>query len=262
MNILDEIKEVKKTEVKLLHRDYSYSRFADSEFFSTQCMSLKKEIKENKNISIIAEIKQASPSKGILNQNFNHLKIADIYFENEVNCISVVTDKSFFKGDIYFLRDIAKYKIKPILRKDFIIDEYQILEAKSCGADVILLIAELLSPAQIKDLSSAASETGMEVLLELHSEDQIFKIDTKENDLIGINNRDLITFNTDVKTTAKIRKLLPGNPIIVSESGIDSSESLEILKDNGVNAVLVGEYLMKSKDLKDTLQQLKDWCER
>lgn len=261
MNILEEINEVKKNEVKLLRRDYSYSRFSDSEFFEKKNLSLKDEIRGNKNISIIAEIKKASPSKGIISENFNHLKIAETYLENEVNCISILTDELFFKGDLKYLNDIARIKTKPLLRKDFIIDEYQVLESKSNGADVILLIAELLSPSQICDLTSAAHENNMEVLLELHSEEQIKKLNTEVNDLIGINNRNLETFNTDINTTIRLRKLLPGDPLVVSESGISESTTLEKLKDHGVNAILVGEYLMKSKNIKDTIKQLKEWCQ-
>lgn len=260
MNILDEITSVKKYEVGILRRDYTYSRFSDSEFFNRKCLSIKDEIKKNKDISIIAEIKKASPSKGIINQDFDHIRIANIYFENDVNAVSVLTDKKFFQGNEIFLQDIAKFRNKPLLRKDFIIDEYQVIQSKSYGADVILLIAEILSPAQITEFSAAAHELGMEVLLELHSADELFKIDNSVNDLIGINNRDLKSFQTDIETTIKMRKLLKGDPLVVSESGINSSITVEILKDNGINAMLVGEFIMKSKNIKDTIQQLKEWC--
>lgn len=261
MNFLDEILEVKKDEIRKLRDKFSYSSFTGMEFFEKECHSLIEEIKSNKNnISIIAEIKKASPSKGTLIENFNHLKIADIYFENDVNAISVLTDKNFFKGDIQYLNDIAHIKVKPLLRKDFIIDEHQIFEAKANGADVILLIAEALSKQQINELTHAAYESGLEVLLELHSDLQIEKIDFNLNTLIGINNRNLETFVTDLKTTSELSKRIPDNVLLVSESGIKNEDDIKKLKDSGTNAILVGEHLMKSENIKDSILRLKEWC--
>jgi indole-3-glycerol phosphate synthase len=261
MNFLDEILEVKKEEVKKLRGKYSYSSFTDSEFFGQKCLSFISAVKTNKEcISIIAEIKKASPSKGVLVENFNHLKIADAYFENEVDAISILTDQNFFKGDILYLRDIAKIKVKPLLRKDFIIDEFQVYEAKSNGADIILLIAEALSKVQIQELTHAALENNLEVLLELHSDLQFEKINFNLNSLIGINNRNLETFSTDINTTVKLSKCLPENVILVSESGIKNEDDIKRLKDTRTNAILVGEHLMKSKNIKDSIKQLKEWC--
>ena len=135
------------------------------------------------------------------------------------------------------------------------------LEAKSNGADVILLISELLSASQIRDLSCAAYENRMEVLLELHNEEQIQKINTELNNLIGLNNRNLENFVTDINTTVRLSKLLPGNPIIISESGINDKYTMEKLKDNGINAVLIGEYLRNSKNMKETIKEVKEWCQ-
>lgn len=261
MNFLDEILEVKKDEVKKLRVKYSCSSFTSMEFFKKNCLSLIEEIKSNKgSISIIAEIKKASPSKGTLIENFNHLKIAEIYFENEVNGVSILTDKNFFKGDIQYLADIARMKVRPLLRKDFIIDEYQVYEAKANGADVILLIAEALSKLQIQELTAAAHESGLEVLLELHSESQIEKIDFNLNTLIGINNRSLETFVTDLQTTAVLSKRIPDNVILVSESGIRNEDDIKRLKDTRTNAILVGEHLMKSENIKESILRLKEWC--
>jgi indole-3-glycerol phosphate synthase len=261
MNFLDEILEVKKEEVKKLRSKYSYSTFTDSEFFGQKELSFIDEVKTNKDgISIIAEIKKASPSKGVLIENFNHMKIAETYFENEVNAISVLTDQNFFKGDKGFLREIAGMKIKPLLRKDFIIDEFQVYEAKSNGADLILLIAEALSEFQIQELTHAAMENNLEVLLELHSASQLGKINFSLNSLIGINNRNLETFDTDLNTTVKLSKRLPENVILVSESGIKNEDDIKRLKDTKTNAILVGEHLMKSESIKDSIKQLKEWC--
>ena len=262
MTILDEILAVKKEEAAKLHEQYSISRFRDSEFFDQGRISLSQSISNNSAVSIIAEIKKASPSKGIIQENFNHMKIAEAYLSHEVNAISVLTDKNFFQGDITYLSDIAKIKSCPLLRKDFIIDEFQVYEAKASGADVILLIAEALSKSQIGELTHAALENDLEVLLELHSESQLKKIDLDLNGIIGINNRNLENFEVDLNTTSDICGKLPEDIIIVSESGIKSRGDLEIIKDLPVNAILVGEHLMSSGNIDETLDKLKEWCIR
>jgi indole-3-glycerol phosphate synthase len=262
LTILDEILAVKKEEVSGLHSDFSLTRFKDSEFFDKARLSLFDALYEGNDISIIAEIKKASPSKGVILENFDHKKIADIYIHAEVGSISILTDKNFFQGNIEYLRDIAAIKTCPLLRKDFIIDEYQVYEAKSNGADVILLIAEALSKSQISELTHAAEETDLEVLLELHSESQLNKIDFELNRIIGINNRNLENFNVDLDTTSTLCDRLPEELVIVSESGIKSEADLKILKDLPVNAVLVGEHLISSDNIDYSLKQLKEWCIR
>ncbi len=261
MTILEEINNVKKDEVKFLKMNYTLNSFKEMEFFEKKSLSFAENVKQNKNISIISEIKKASPSKGIIREDFNHLKIADIYFECEVQAVSVLTDKKFFKGDISFLKDIAKIKNAPLLRKDFIIDEYQIFEAKANGADMILLICESLSKNQINELTHAAKEIGLEVLLELHSLPQIEKINFELNNIIGINNRNLQDFSVSLETTKLISEKIPDDIILVSESGIHEKQDIEFLKDTKTNAVLVGEHLMKHKDIKLKLLELKEWCE-
>lgn len=260
--ILDEILEVKREEVKILRRDYTFSRFEDSDYFDKNNLSFTNKLSLKDRIAIIAEIKKASPSKGTIRNDFDHLKIADIYFENEVDAVSVLTDKLFFKGDIKFLNEIAMIKSAPLLRKDFIIDEFQIYEAKSCGADLILLIAEALSAFQIQELTIAAHETKLEVLLELHSEDHINKIDFELNNLIGINNRNLKSFEVDIETTLQLAEKIPSNVKLVSESGINNEEDLSRLKDSRTNAVLIGEHFMRANDISDSVKQMKDWCNR
>lgn len=260
MNILDEIIKVKKSEVKELHRDYSISRFSDSPFFNKKRKSLFSALTQNSNISIISEIKKASPSKGIIRNDFNHLKIAESYLENRTDAISILTDKNFFMGDIKYLSDIAVFSEVPLLRKDFIIDEYQVLEAKSFGADAILLIAENLAKSQIEELTAAANENELEVLLELHSEEQISKLNFDLNRVIGINNRNLENFSVDLETTTKISKLMPESVLIVSESGISTENDIQKLKKTRTNAVLVGEHFMRHSDPGMALKQLKLWC--
>lgn len=260
MSFLSEILEVKRDEVKKLKQKFSLSSFRSEEFFDAPTRSLKQALNNDSYISIIAEIKKASPSKGILIDNFNHQKIAETYIENGANAISVLTDHNFFQGHINFLRDIARFKMLPLLRKDFLTDEYQVFEAKAFGADAVLLICEALSVKQISELTHAAIECGLEVLLELHSPTEVPKIDFKLNRLIGINNRNLETFVVDVNTTLNLLDTIPTDVTLVSESGITSEGILDHLKNTRVNAVLVGEHFMKSKDIKGSLTEFKAWC--
>lgn len=260
MNILNQILEVKKEEVSRLKKFYTLNSFREIEFFNTKSLSLIGSLKRSKTISIIAEIKKASPSKGIIRKDLNHKKIADIYFDEGVEAVSILTDKNFFQGDMQYLSDIAKDKRVPLLRKDFIIDEYQIFESKAFGADIILLISEALSKNQINELTHAAFECGLEVLLELHSADQLKKINFDVNKLIGINNRNLENFSVDLETTAEISQKIPNAVYIVSESGINSQLDVKHLKNARTNAILVGEYLMKAEDIKAQLKELKEWC--
>jgi indole-3-glycerol phosphate synthase len=259
MNILEEILEYKKEEVKKLKQRYSLSSFKEMEFFEKPTLKLKNFIRED-SLGIIAEIKKASPSKGIIRKDFNHLKIAEIYFEEEVSAVSILTDEIFFKGNKEYLRDIARIKQCPLLRKDFILDEHQVFESKANGADMVLLICEVLSKNQINELSHIAYETGMEVLLELHSEDQLNKIDFTINKLIGTNNRNLNDFTVDLSTTKKLRKKIPDEIIVVSESGLSKKDDIKYLYDSGANVILVGEYLMRENDIRSKLKELKEWC--
>jgi indole-3-glycerol phosphate synthase len=261
MRILDQILQVKKEEVKRIRRTCSLSQFADSEFFEKKIMPFTSSLEDRSRIGIIAEIKKASPSRGLIRADFDHMKIADTYFNHEVNAVSVLTDKQFFQGDIKFMSDIAGIKSAPLLRKDFIIDEYQIFEARSYGADMILLIAEALSAGQILELTHAAGELGLEVLLEFHSETQIGKIDFGLNRLIGINNRNLDNFNTDLSTTLSLSEQLPDDLFLVSESGIKHEDDLRRLGQTKTAAILVGEHLISAPDLDQALKTLKDWCQ-
>jgi indole-3-glycerol phosphate synthase len=260
MNILQNILETKKEEIHALKKTYSISSFSGMQFFNKINFSLYDKLKNNDHISIIAEIKKSSPSKGILKNNFNHLSIAESYLKNDVDAISILTDEKFFDGNIEYLKDIAAISDRALLRKDFIIDELQIFESKAFGADVILLISEALSKNQIKDYSQIALEIGLEVLLEIHSEDQITKIDFDLNKIMGINNRDLETFNVDINNTVSIKSLLPNDQIIISESGISKRIDVELLKQNKINGILVGEHLMNSTNVDYDISQLKNWC--
>ena len=260
MNILDKILEEKKEEVRLLKNKYSLSSFRSMELFNKQNLSLINRLNDKSHISIIAEIKKASPSKGVLKKDFYHLDIAKSYIKNGADAISILTDEKFFQGNIEYLSDISKISNVPLLRKDFIIDEHQVFEAKAFGADVILLIAEALTKEPINDLTQTAKEIGLEVLLEVHSLVQLDKIDFSLNKIIGVNNRDLNTFKVDLNATKEIIKHLPAEVKVVSESGISNKKDIDFLKSLNVNGILVGEHLMKSENLDNSFSQLKEWC--
>ncbi len=261
MNFLTEILEVKKTEVKKLRNKFTFSSFTDFPYWESETLPFRNKLLSNDGMKVIAEIKKASPSKGLLLEDFNHIKIAEEYMSAGADAISVLTDKLFFQGDISFLNDIAKIKDVPLLRKDFIIDEYQIFEAKANGADIVLLISEALSQLQLNDLTDAALELGLNVLVELHGEEQLNKIDVKRSIILGINNRDLHTFNVDLHTTLELRKLIPDNVPVISESGIKTEDDIKLLKGNDISGVLVGESLMKADNRKEKLKELKHWLQ-
>jgi len=260
MNFLNKIIEVKKEEVKKLKQKFTLSSFLDEEFFNAKTRSLINSINHGNKISIIAEIKKASPSKGILIENFDYMKIASIYMKCSVEAISILTDENFFNGHINFLKEIARIKTVPLLRKDFIIDEFQVYEAKAFGADAVLLISEALSKNQIENLTSAAYECGLEVLLELHSLSQLNKIDFNKIKLLGINNRDLGTFQVNLETTKIISEQLPSDVIVVSESGISSRDDILKIRHPNIKAVLIGEHFMKSNNIEKSINEFKEFC--
>lgn len=259
MNILEEIIEYKKDEVKKLKKNYSLSSFTEMQFFEYPILKLENFLSTD-SLVIIAEIKKASPSAGVIREDFDHLKIAEIYFKGNVSAVSVLTDEKFFKGNINYLKDIATIKQRPLLRKDFIIDEHQVYESKGAGADIILLICETLSKQQIQELTCATKELGMDVLLELHSKEQLSKINFELNTIIGINNRNLEDFSVNLEITKQITSEIPDEVIVISESGIHNKEDIEFLKNTKTNAILVGEHLMSSENISESLKQLKEWC--
>ena len=260
MNFLTEILDSKREEVAKLKKLYSLNSFKDMEFFQKRALNFYNNVRNNKDISIIAEIKKASPSKGVIREDFNHLNIAKSYFSQSVNAVSILTDKNYFQGDIKYLHDIAKIKQAPLLRKDFIIDAIQIYEAKANGADLILLICEALSKDEIKDLTGVANELGLEVLLELHSVKQLEKINFGVNKLIGVNNRNLESFEVDLSVTQTISTYLPNHVLLISESGLYTKDDIDYVRNASANAVLVGEHLMRSGNIEDKLAELKSWC--
>ncbi|MEK7846711.1 MAG: indole-3-glycerol phosphate synthase TrpC, partial [Nitrospinota bacterium] len=204
---------------------------------------------------IIAEIKRASPSKGIIKEDFNPLKIAEIYQENGASAISVLTDKPFFHGDIKYLQAVKSVISLPVLRKDFIIDRYQVFETRGYDADAFLLIAAILEKNQMEDYIHLGMEMGMHPLIEVHTEREIENVLSINTDLIGINNRDLNTFKVDIKTTERLIKYIPEGATVVSESGIEKRDDILYLQETGVDAFLIGEALIREQDIGKKLKE-------
>jgi len=243
MNILDKIVDRKKEEISFSKAKISLQELKDSEFFNRENLSLKKNI-QNKS-GIIAEFKRQSPSKGIINDKVSPLEVVSAYEHFGASGVSILTDKDFFGGsfeDILSVRDQINI---PILRKDFMIDEYQFYEAKSMGADVVLLIAACLSPQQTLEFTELAHELGLEVLLEIHTEEEL-KHYNSNVDLVGINNRNLKDFNVDLQHSVQLKNLLPENTLSVAESGIYNIQDYQYLKEKGFDGFLMGEYFMKN----------------
>jgi len=205
---------------------------------------------------IIAEIKKGSPSKGVIRADFDPLDIAEIYQNNGATCLSVLTDEKFFMGHLRYLALIRETVSLPLLRKDFICDPYQIYEARGAGADAILLIAAMLDLNQLRDFHATAKEIGLDVLLEVHDEAEMELALQTDCSLIGVNNRNLRTFTTDLDTTGRLAKMLTGNRLLVAESGINSRADVERLTKDGASAFLVGESLMREENIGSKLQEL------
>ena len=207
--------------------------------------------------AIIAEIKKASPSKGLIREDFEPKKIAEDYEENGATCLSVLTDEPFFQGKLEYLDMVRNTCSLPILRKDFMIDPYQIYETKASGGDCILLIVAALDSAQLKDFSQLAKELDLDVLIEVHSDEELNKALTIDPKLVGINNRDLTTFEVDKNLAIKLAKEISKDIIVVSESGISSKEDILSSKEHGIHTFLIGESFMREpspgKALKDIL---------
>lgn len=206
--------------------------------------------------AIIAEVKKGSPSKGLIRADFDPLEIAAIYQNNGATCLSVLTDEKFFLGHLRYLALIREAVSLPLLRKDFICDPYQIYEARAAGADAILLIAAMLDLNQLRDFHTAAREIHLDVLLEVHDEDEMEKALQTDCTLIGVNNRNLRTFETDLGTTARLARMLPANRLLVAESGINGRADIVRLHSDGAAAFLIGESLMREADIGAKLQEL------
>ena len=210
-------------------------------------------------VKLIAEVKKKSPSKGIIREDFDPVSIAETYVQNGAAAISVLTDKHFFAGELGYLRSIRDIVDVPLLRKDFTIDPYHIYQARAAGADAILLIVAALTAAQLRTFMDVAESLSLACLVEVHTQEELAVALDVDAQIIGINNRDLRTFHTDIATTFQLREAIPTDKVVVSESGIYSSEDVMRLWEAGVQAMLVGESLMRSPDIGEQVRHLLNY---
>ncbi|MDA7730065.1 indole-3-glycerol phosphate synthase TrpC [Gammaproteobacteria bacterium] len=198
-----------------------------------------------KDEAIIAEIKKASPSAGIISHNFNPVSKAKEYESIGASALSILTEESYFKGSLKYLEEVKRHTKLPILRKDFMIDEYQLYEAKLMGADCILLIASILNDEQLKSFVMLAESLKLDYLIEVHDINELRRVECFKNAIIGVNNRNLKTFDVDINNSINLKKQFKGENIFVSESGIKRKSDIKLLKENGIHVFLIGESLMK-----------------
>jgi indole-3-glycerol phosphate synthase len=256
MNILDKIIDCKKIEVEQRKENCPIAELEKSMFFNRQPYSFKKFITDPDNSGIIAEFKRKSPSRGIINDKVLPALVAKAYQNAGASAVSVLTDHDFFGGSSKDLIEARAVLTCPVLRKDFIIDEYQIVEAKSIGADAILLIAACLEPERIKALANFAKYLGLEVLMEIHNKEELLKNFHESIDVIGVNNRNLKDFSESIENSLQLADLIPAGYVKISESSLKSAEIIVQLKNKGYQGFLIGETFMKTEDPGKAMEKL------
>jgi indole-3-glycerol phosphate synthase len=247
MTILDEIILNRKREVSVLEQVSPVAELEKSDLFRRECLSMSDSLRARDKTGIIAEFKRRSPSKGLINEISPVEEVIKGYFGAGASGVSILTENKYFGGSVEDLLIVRDKSLFPILRKDFIVSEYQVLESKSIGADVILLIAAALEEDEIYNLAGLASSLGMEVLLEIHELAELSKVN-QYIDIIGVNNRDLKTFRVNTKTSVELSASIPGNFLKISESGISSPSMIKELRQAGYNGFLIGERFMHTSD--------------
>lgn len=255
--ILDEIIAYKKTELEARKTELPLKILTTAIWSLPLPLSFKDALlpAQDGRMRVIAEVKKASPSKGVIREDFDYLEIARIYEQNGASALSILTDRNFFQGSIDYLSEIRHHVSIPLLRKDFVIDEYQIFEARGYGADAVLLIAAVLDDKELHDFVELAFNLGMAPLVEVHDEAELERTLKTNAELIGINNRNLQTFKTDLNTTIRLINNIPDDRTVITESGINTREDINLLKDAGVDAFLIGESLMRETDIGTKLRK-------
>ncbi len=251
-NILEEIYQHKLIEVRNRKKELSVQEICaktkcldkPKDFFGT----LKKK-NDKAEIALICEIKKASPSHGLIREDFNHIEIAKDYLEAGASCLSILTDEKYFQGKSSYLQDVRALSPLPILRKDFIVDTYQIYEAKMLGADCILLIVAMLEDSKLQELEQCALDAGLSVLIEVHNESELQRASKLKSKLLGINNRDLKTLKVDLQTSLILSEKVPLDYVLISESGIKDALDIDLLQQAGINCFLIGEHFMRQKNI-------------
>lgn len=255
MDILKKITEQTREDLAKRKRNISLREFESFEAYDPPRRSFTDALRKADYVSIIAEVKKASPSKGIIREDFDAQKIAEAYFRNGASAISVLTDEPFFKGSLKYLESISKISPVPLLRKDFIVDPYQVKEARAFGADAVLLIATICKGNQLSELLAATKEFKLEALVECYHEEEMNDLNWDEIDIVGVNNRDLATFDVDLHRGVSLLQKAPEHVVRVSESGIHKPDDLKVLYDNGIQSALIGEHFMRQPDAGEALKR-------
>lgn len=257
--ILDEIVIKRKLQLEREKSEFDLNTVkTEAEKCSRVCAGFEKALGTPDRLSVISEVKKASPSKGLIQPDFDPVKIAAEYEKNGADAVSCLTEEHYFQGCSQYFKDIRSKISLPMIRKDFIFDPYQIYEARIMGADAILLIAAILDDAQLKEYKNIAEAMGMDILAEVHDENELERVLDLDFDIVGINNRNLKTFEVSLETTARLAKMIPDSKIIVSESGIKNNEDMKTVRSHGADAVLIGETLMRSGNIGGTLKELRN----
>ncbi|MBL6665142.1 MAG: indole-3-glycerol phosphate synthase TrpC [Rickettsiales bacterium] len=261
-NILEEIFNHKLLEVRAAKKELSVHDICKKinclerqipNFYQTL-----KDKEEQGKIGLIAEIKKASPSHGLIRKDFDHLEIAKIYQDSGAACLSILTDEKYFQGSTQYLQEIAAQTNLPILRKEFIVDTYQIYEAKMLGASCILLIVAMLDDKKLLELEKCALDSGLSVLIEVHNTEELQRASKLQSKLIGINNRNLKTLEVNIETSLTLINQIPNDYLIVSESGIKDKADILLLEQAGISCFLIGEHFMKQKDVGAAVRDILD----
>ncbi|MBS7007173.1 indole-3-glycerol phosphate synthase TrpC [Anaerostipes sp.] len=255
--ILDEIVEKRREQLEREKENVPFEEMREMALNSKRTSLDFKAALQAEGISIISEVKKASPSKGIISEDFRPAEQAEAYEKAGASAISCLTEEHYFKGAAKYLADIRAIVSIPILRKDFIFDEYQIYEAKVLGADAVLLIAAILKEEEILKFRRLAESLGLYCLTEVHNEEELDKVIRCKCDIIGINNRDLKTFHVDLDTTKNLAAKIPYDAVLVSESGMKDGADIKTVREYGADAVLIGETLMRSDNIKMTIDELR-----
>lgn len=258
MNILDEILAYKKEQLKQLKKTVPFLKFIKALDKSSPNPRFEAKLREA-GVHLIAEVKKASPSAGVIREDFDAKRVASAYEKGCADCLSVLTEDRYFKGSISYLNAIASCSELPLLRKDFIIDEYQIYESKVHGADAVLLIAAILKDNDLSELLKAASDVGLDTVVEVHTSDELIRALDCNAAIIGINSRDLKTLKVDLSILPELLPAIPKDKLAVCESGIKNVNDLEFVRKFRVNAVLVGEALMRAKDIALATHEFVDY---
>lgn len=258
-NILQEIVNRKRTEIESARSNRSVEQLEADLASAPEPRDFLAALQRAPRLGLIAEIKKASPSAGLIRADFDPVRIAQIYERHGAACLSVLTDEHYFQGHLDYLRAVRQSVSIPVMRKEFILDRYQVLEARTAGADCILLIAECLTDEELEDLDTCARELGMQTLIEVYEPGNLERVLRLNPPLLGINNRNLRTFVTDLEHSIRLRKQVPDEILVISESGIRTAADVDKLVQQGINGILVGESLMREPDIglaQDTLMAL------